>query len=570
ADLAGAPCLRDAEASGFMLPAVPLALRYLGCLPTAPAYDALATARAARLLRGAGRLPEARRALLAGSTVPDLTLDAGLERGIPAAWLAEWRLTHIDLEIAGGNEQDAHDAVLALTAQLAALDGPQLEGADDLTVLLLDRVHALSTPLEAANATAELERAQRRFAAWHEVQDRLSQRGVMSGSERAPQLLRDPFASPPFLLLYRSLGASGLAGAVQVDEGVLVELLLQVIEQGAGARVLVSDGSGRRLGGATSRIDRQHELTFPLVFDYLRVSAPTAQVRVPGPERTRMLAMQLLPVGVSLALGFIALLARSAAARGQRELDTRRREFTTRVTHELKTPLAGVRVMAEALEMGAFRGDEDRADLARRIIRESERLAKRVDEVLDMTRQPSDLRREPTDIEAMCQDLAERWRDLAEQAGGSLHLRLTPLPLVAVERDRLRDALAALLENAIKYRHPERPLRIELSVRASGRWLVFEVCDNGIGIPADKREVVFEPFTRVEGPGRGPAGGHGLGLSFVANAARVHGGRAECRGVVNGGSRFILRIRRATGQGAPGGLWKWLAMWKDWRPWRAR
>jgi signal transduction histidine kinase len=96
------------------------------------------------------------------------------------------------------------------------------------------------------------------------------------------------------------------------------------------------------------------------------------------------------------------------------------------------------------------------------------------------------------------------------------------------------------------------------------------VLDNGLGVPADKREVIFEPFTRVEGPGRGAAGGHGLGLSFVANAARVHGGRAECRGLSRGGSRFILRIRRGTGQRARGRLWTWWFPGRDWRPWRVR
>jgi signal transduction histidine kinase len=523
------------------------------------------------LLAAAGQPAEAQRALHAGSTIAGLSLDAGQQRGIPPQWLAAWELDRVDLDVSAGNEREAHDHLLALIDQLSGLDGPLLEGLDDeLMGRLQERLQTLATPSEAVVAAADLERLQRRLAGWREVVDRLSRRGTMPGTDRHPLLLRDPYASPPFLLLARSLGASGLAGAVQMDEGVLVDRLLQVIEQGAGARVLVSDGSGRRLGGATSRIDRQRELTFPLVFDHLRVSPPTAQVRVPGPERTRWLVAQLLPLAVSLALGFLALLARSVASRGQLELEARRHEFTTRVTHELKTPLAGIRVMAEALEMGAFRGDEDRADLARRITRESDRLAKRVDEVLDMTRAPSDVRREPADLTVLCAELVERWRDLVEQAGGTLTLHLTPLPAVAVERVRLRDALAALLENAIKYRHPERPLRVELSAKISGRWVVFEVTDNGIGVPANKREVIFEPFTRVEGPGRGTAGGHGLGLSFVANAARVHGGRAECRGMPQGGSRFILLIRRSTGQGAAGRLWTLLSTWKERRPWRIR
>ena len=61
----------------------------------------------------------------------------------------------------------------------------------------------------------------------------------------------------------------------------------------------------------------------------------------------------------------------------------------------------------------------------------------------------------------------------------------------------------------------------------SGRWVIIEVTDNGMGVPPDKRKVIFERFTRVEGR-RGKAGGHGLGLAFVAETAEAHRGLVEC------------------------------------------
>jgi signal transduction histidine kinase len=78
-----------------------------------------------------------------------------------------------------------------------------------------------------------------------------------------------------------------------------------------------------------------------------------------------------------------------------------------------------------------------------------------------------------------------------------------------------------------------------------GDWVAFEVTDNGIGVPPAMRRRIFERFTRVEGPGRGKAGGHGLGLAFVQESALAHGGLVECLDGLEGGSRFRLKLKRA-------------------------
>ncbi len=280
------------------------------------------------------------------------------------------------------------------------------------------------------------------------------------------------------------------------------------------------------------------------MFEYLRVSIPPGST-AHGGGRSRLLIIQLLPIALTVMLGTLALLARAAAIRRQLELESRRSEFVTRVTHELKTPLAGIRVMAEVLEMGAFRSDEERVELAQRILNESERLAKRVDEVLDVSRAPQDFELEPVDLQALCHGLVDRWRDLMEQNEIALEADLRPVPVTKGQRALLHDAIGALLENAIKYRDPTRQAVVRFSLRQAGRrWIVIEVADNGIGVPPDKRRMIFEPFARVEGAGRGVSGGHGLGLSFVANAARVHHGRVDCRDGIEGGARFVLRIRK--------------------------
>ncbi len=538
-------CVLAVEQLAAALPSEAEANAYLGCLPAPPALEVLITARAAQLQLQLGRPEVGLRALQAGQTPMGIPLEEGIARGIPATSLSRWHLLRLELLIALDELDQARADGLQLGDQINALTGPQLGSLLDTVAPRLQEILAeLASDPELSELAGELARSRRRADAWHEVRDRLSRRADLPDVHQRPQLLRDPYGAPPFLLLFRRLDATHMGAAVQVDEGVLVERLLQVVEEGRGARIAVLDGSGRHIAGPVVPSSPGRRLTFPLVFEYLKVDLVEGGTG-DATDRARLVIVQLLPIGFTVLLGTLALVARTTAIRRRLELETSRSEFVTRVTHELKTPLAGIRVMAEALELGAYRSEDEHTELAQRILKESERLAKRVDEVLDMSRAPADFRLEPTDPAALCHDVAERWRDLLDQNEISLEMDIRPMPEIMAQRALIRDALGALLENAIKYRDPTRPSRVRLEARASGRrWVVFEVIDNGIGVPADKRRQIFEPFARVEGPGRGAAGGHGLGLSFVSNAARVHRGRAECREGIEGGARFILRIRR--------------------------
>jgi len=538
-------CVLGVERAAPVLHAPAEALAYISCLPAPPRVEVLITTRAATLLSEAELPVAALRAMHAGQLSDDTTLELGITRGIPAPDLAHWRLLRIDLLMTLGQLDAAQDQALGLATEIVELPGSALGAIlAEVTPTLTTQLAELAPPPSWSELLVKLERCERRVDAWREVRDRLSERSELPEAGQRPHLLRDPFGRPPYLLLFRRAATPGLAVAVQVDESVLAERLLGVVEEGSGATVMVQDGAGRRIAGPPTADWRERQLTFPLVFEYLRVNIP----RGGGPSdagRGRLLLIQLLPIGLTVLMGTLALLARSAAIRRRLELETSRSEFVTRVTHELKTPLAGIRVMAEVLELGAYRDAEEHTELAQRILKESERLAKRVDEVLNMSRAPADFRFEPTDLGALCHEVAERWRDLLDQSEIELELDIRPMPTIQAQQALLRDALGALLENAIKYRDPTRPSKVRVEARVSGRrWIVIEVSDNGIGVPPAKRRTIFEPFARVEGPGRGMSGGHGLGLSFVANAARVHRGRAECREGLEGGARFILRIRR--------------------------
>jgi signal transduction histidine kinase len=258
----------------------------------------------------------------------------------------------------------------------------------------------------------------------------------------------------------------------------------------------------------------------------------------------RALLGHIAPIAFAIGIGLTALGGMISTDRRNQRLLEQQREFVARVTHELKTPIAGIQLMAENLEMGAFRGDEGRIKFAQQIMKESERLTRRVDEILRAAREPVDEDELPTDLGVMLVEIVDRWRPLFEQRGATLTLDAPEHLPARVKPAVIKDAVTNLIDNALKYGRDDRPLAVTVSMRAERRWVQVDVVDNGMGVPAKLRRVIFDRFRRVEGPGRGKSGGHGLGLSFVADAARAHGGKVECRDGVDGGARFVFRFRR--------------------------
>ena len=286
------------------------------------------------------------------------------------------------------------------------------------------------------------------------------------------------------------------------------------------------------------------ETAFTRILPHLRVGVAAGAVSIDDGVRTAV--VQLLPIGLGIVIGVFALFGLIHSDRKQAQLIESQREFMTRVTHELKTPLAGIRLMAETLEMGAYRDEAQRESFAQRIVSEAERLGQRLDEVIRAAARPVDERPTTFDPAELVSALVERWRPQFEQRGVTLHLDARPGSRMFARQAYLRDALTNLIDNALKYRREDRNSEVWIKVSGDRRWVIFEVSDNGLGVPSNMRKAIFERFRRVEGPGRGKSGGHGLGLAFVAEAARLHGGKVECTEGVDGGARFVMRIRRRT------------------------
>jgi signal transduction histidine kinase len=124
-----------------------------------------------------------------------------------------------------------------------------------------------------------------------------------------------------------------------------------------------------------------------------------------------------------------------------------------------------------------------------------------------------------------------------------LHADLHPTNSLVGDAAAVRDAVGCLLDNALKYRREGGESEVWLTLQQDGSEVVIDVIDNGLGVPPNMREAVFDRFVRIEGPNRGKSGGHGLGLAQVRDAAEAHGGSVACLEGKDGGARFVLRLK---------------------------
>ncbi len=230
------------------------------------------------------------------------------------------------------------------------------------------------------------------------------------------------------------------------------------------------------------------------------------------------------------------------------ELASLKIDLVSRVSHELKTPLALVRMYGETLGMGRARDADQAAEFGSIIARESERLTVLIQRILDFSRQQAGtLAYQPRTI-----DLGELLRSVVDayaphlEARGAVLIDSLPAGIrVSCDANACESAIVNLLENAAKYaRDGDGEHEIELSLTAAGNKAVVEVRDHGRGIPPAELGRVFEGFYRASNAGE--VRGAGLGLSLVRHFARAHGGEVGAHQRAGGGTAMRLTLPLAT------------------------
>ncbi|MGH3994982.1 MAG: sensor histidine kinase, partial [Pseudonocardiaceae bacterium] len=223
-------------------------------------------------------------------------------------------------------------------------------------------------------------------------------------------------------------------------------------------------------------------------------------------------------------------------------LEATRRDFVANVSHELKTPVGAMALLAEAV-LGAADDPIEVRRFGTKILNEATRLGSLVTELIALSRLQGAERlpeMATVDVDGVVHEALSRSRLAAESAGIEIAVDEPSGLLVDGDRTLLVTALANLVDNAIAYSSPGSP--VSVSRRLVGRMVEIAVTDRGIGIAPEHQQRVFERFFRVD-PARSRAtGGTGLGLAIVKHVAANHGGEVRLWSRVGTGSTFTLRI----------------------------
>ncbi len=361
--------------------------------------------------------------------------------------------------------------------------------------------------------------------------------GVLTAVTGASALLVAPVA-----------GLAGLAVAVVLHRRLVTQRarVLRLLEELPPAILLFSSGLSYANQAARSLFDLDATArggTPEAVLGDVRLAETVTRaqderraVELEGARDERVLQARAVPT----ATGEIALVVTDLTE--TRRVEAMRRDFVTNASHELKTPVAGLQALSEALSLAVGRDPARAERMIERMQVEAARLARLVRDLLDLSRLEEAATRPHAhvDVSRVVSQQLERLAPLAAERDITLTVDLPEHVDVAVAPEDLRLIVANLLENAVRYNHVSG--EVHVTVSDEGQWLTISVADTGIGIPAEEQERIFERFYRVDKGRSREEGGTGLGLSLVRNAAQRYGGIAAVTSAPGKGSTFTVRL----------------------------
>lgn len=226
-----------------------------------------------------------------------------------------------------------------------------------------------------------------------------------------------------------------------------------------------------------------------------------------------------------------------------RVLEDSRQEFVSNVSHELKTPITSIKVLADSLlaqeDVPAELYKEFMSDIGEEIDREN-KIINDLLSLVKLDKKAADLHIEEKNINELLDLIMKRLKPIAEKKKVELVLENSKPILAEVDETKLTLALSNLVENAIKYNKEEG--WVHVSLNADNRYFYVKVEDSGIGIPEDAQEHIFERFYRVDKSHSREIGGTGLGLAITRNAILMHRGAVKVYSKEGEGTTFTVRV----------------------------
>ncbi len=224
-----------------------------------------------------------------------------------------------------------------------------------------------------------------------------------------------------------------------------------------------------------------------------------------------------------------------------RQVDNTRKQFVSNVSHELRSPITSIKAMTETLEGGALDDPLVAREFVSRIHAEIRRMNSIVDELLQLSILDSgqvrlDIR--PFDLNGLMNEVKEGFATIAESNNIILTTVLEDLPEVKGEKEKIRQVLVNLIDNALKFTFPDGA--VTMSSKFMGSEILVGIADTGIGIEEDNQEQIFERFYRVDNSRK--YDGTGLGLSIAKHIIQAHGGSLWVRSIKGEGSTFYFSL----------------------------
>jgi signal transduction histidine kinase len=307
----------------------------------------------------------------------------------------------------------------------------------------------------------------------------------------------------------------------------------------------IRDDQARVVAGSSDSILPGADFTmrFPFVFTDWTLGVGSHRMT---PEEwahfTFGISLSLSLLLTAVLVGGLVLALRNAARASK--LSQMKTEFVSNVSHELRTPLASIRVFGEFLRLGRATAEKVR-EYGEYIEAESRRLSRLVDNILDFSRIESGRKRyrlEIADLREIVRDTVKAFEVRLRQEGVSVNVRAPdgPLPTVRVDAEAIAQALANLLDNAVKYSGGAHPVAVELGQRNGS--LTLAVRDRGPGISPEDQERIFEKFYRVSTGLVHDVKGSGLGLAIVKHVVEAHEGTVVVDSRPGAGSTFTIEL----------------------------
>lgn len=219
-----------------------------------------------------------------------------------------------------------------------------------------------------------------------------------------------------------------------------------------------------------------------------------------------------------------------------------RQEFFSNASHELKTPITSIQGYAELLESDMIQDENMKRDFAGRIKKEAAGMTGLINDILMISRleaKDAEVVMSNVRISVLLEEITERLKPQAASAQVFLHIDCQPL-CIRANVQQMDELLTNLLSNAIKYNRPGG--QVWVKIREQDEQMVIRVKDNGMGIPSDSLERIFERFYRVDKGRSRKQGGTGLGLSIVKHIAGFYHGSISVNSELDAGTEFVVTI----------------------------